>query len=176
MKYSVTTVWSEEDGYFVSTSMEFPYLSGFGDTPDRATAQLWEIIQDAIEILAEDGEEIPTPQVAKNYSGQIRLRMPVSLHEKLTKMAEREGVSLNSYILTLLQGGSSKEELALKVIESLHGVISDTSDMAKTVIRLSEVESQRIKYSGEKEPQKGHIEPVITSEGKYIVLTATHGC
>lgn len=48
-------------------------------------------------------------------SGQIRVRMPVGLHEALIREAARQGVSMNTLIVTLLAGGlgytqSPKEE------------------------------------------------------------------
>ncbi|MFW5488407.1 MAG: toxin-antitoxin system HicB family antitoxin [Desulfovibrio sp.] len=38
----------------------------------------------------------------KSFSGQLRLRMPSSLHRELSEKAEQEGVSLNSYLVYLL--------------------------------------------------------------------------
>lgn len=38
-------------------------------------------------------------------SGQLRVRLPVDLHEALTAEAERQGVSLNTLIVALLAGG-----------------------------------------------------------------------
>lgn len=38
----------------------------------------------------------------KKYSGQLRLRMPPSLHKELAEQAEQEGVSLNTLLLCLV--------------------------------------------------------------------------
>jgi hypothetical protein len=38
------------------------------------------------------------------YSGNLRLRLPVSLHGRLAREAEREGVSLNQWIVSRLAG------------------------------------------------------------------------
>jgi predicted HicB family RNase H-like nuclease len=40
-------------------------------------------------------------------SGKVLLRMPVDLHGHLVVQAEKQGVSLNTLILTLLAGGSN---------------------------------------------------------------------
>lgn len=40
--------------------------------------------------------------MTKTHSGQLRLRMPSSLHRELAEQAEKEGVSLNSYLVYLL--------------------------------------------------------------------------
>jgi antitoxin HicB len=48
------------------------------------------------------GEPIPEPQ--RRYSGNLRLRLPISLHGRLAREAEREGVSLNQWIVGKLAG------------------------------------------------------------------------
>jgi len=49
-----------------------------------------------------NGERIPGAQ--RRYSGNLRLRSPVSLHGRLAREAEREGVSLNQWIVGKLAG------------------------------------------------------------------------
>lgn len=39
-------------------------------------------------------------------SGKLQLRMPVDLHGHLSRLAEQQGVSLNTLIISLLAGGS----------------------------------------------------------------------
>jgi len=165
-------VWSEEDESFVATSLEFPYLSGFGQTPEEATAQLWKVIQTAIEVLKEDGDEIPQPQTAKNYSGQTRVRMPISLHERLAKTAEKEGVSLNTHIVTLLQGEQTKEELAQKFIDGLMVVAGETSNIAKSVVELNQVQNQYFKYAGE--PNQTGLTTDSVGSGTMVNIVAVH--
>lgn len=40
-----------------------------------------------------------------DYSGRILVRMPTGLHEQLAAEAKRQGVSLNTLLVTLLAGG-----------------------------------------------------------------------
>src|SRR5262249_32684138 len=53
-------------------------------------------------LLAEDGDPPPPSDVAADYSGQLRLRLPRSLHERLAREADIEGVSLNQWMVSLL--------------------------------------------------------------------------
>ena len=100
--YSVLIQWSEEDNASIATVPKLPGLSAFGSTPEEAAKEL-AIAQEAyIEVLQEDREEIPEPDVLKPFSGQTRLRLPKSLHALLSYEAQREGVSLNTYIVQLL--------------------------------------------------------------------------
>ena len=57
-----------------------------------------------MESMYEDGNEIPLPgnENKKQYSGKFNVRIPKSLHQKLDKMAEQEGVSLNHYLVSTL--------------------------------------------------------------------------
>lgn len=40
-------------------------------------------------------------------SGKLQLRMPVDLHGHLAAQAQKQGVSLNTLIISLLAGGSN---------------------------------------------------------------------
>lgn len=101
-KYSIHLAWSDEDECYVATIPELPGLSALGDTPEEAVIEAKIAAEGFIAVLKEDGEKVPDPQKTKRYSGQTRLRLPLSLHERLAKEAEREGVSLNSYMVYLL--------------------------------------------------------------------------
>ena len=50
-----------------------------------------------LEAAIEEGLDIKEPQ--EEYSGQLRLRMPKSLHRQLSRKAAEEGVSLNQYVV-----------------------------------------------------------------------------
>ena len=64
-----------------------------------------------------DGVPIPKPKSFHQYSGQFRMRLPKSLHAKLSETAEIEGVSLNTLAISYLServgyhsGGSKTDE------------------------------------------------------------------
>jgi predicted RNase H-like HicB family nuclease len=94
--------WSEEDGGYIATVPELPGLSAFGASEDEACKQLIIAKKAFLEVIAEDGEEIPDADTLRPFSGQTRLRLPKSLHASLSLEAKREGVSLNTYIVKLL--------------------------------------------------------------------------
>ena len=85
----------EEGGYTIS----FPDLPGCV-TCVESLDEIKKMADDAkrewFKAAIEDGYEIKSPQ---EYSGQLRLRMPKSLHQKLSNRASEEGVSLNQYIV-----------------------------------------------------------------------------
>ena len=104
-RYSVAVVWSEEDGEYIASSPEWPALSWLAPSEPEAISGLRKVIRDAIGVLEEEGSPIPPPQPQSTYSGQLRLRMPRSLHQAMAARADQEGVSLNTLAVTYLSRG-----------------------------------------------------------------------
>ncbi len=110
-KYSVFIQWSEEDNAFVATVPELPGLSALGATPDKATKELSTARMLFLNAFKEKKQSLPEPQLLQDYSGQLRLRLPKFLHANLTNGARREGISLNTYIVSLLSEKNALQEL-----------------------------------------------------------------
>jgi len=72
-----------------------------GDTPEEAIKEIEGVKRDWIKSNLERGLKIPEP-ISRKYSGQIRLRIPPSLHQLLFYRASVEEVSLNQYMATVL--------------------------------------------------------------------------
>jgi predicted RNase H-like HicB family nuclease len=101
-KYSMQLFWSDEDGEYVAVVPEFPLLSALANTPSEAASELTMVIDTVLEMLAERGEQAPEPQVLSSFSGQLRVRLPRTLHQRLAGRAKMEDVSLNTLIVSLL--------------------------------------------------------------------------
>ena len=101
-QYSITLQWSDEDEAYIALVPEFPYASAFGDTPEQAVMEMKIAVGMFLEALAEEGRTPPEPRKIQPYSGELRVRFPRELHGRLALLAEREGMSLNSYIVYLL--------------------------------------------------------------------------
>jgi antitoxin HicB len=100
--FSIRIIWSDDDGGYIATSPEFEDLSAFGATPQEAAAQLESVVRVAIETFRDSGWPLPEPKRVHEHSGQLRLRLPKSLHGRLVEEADRDGVSLNTLIVTYL--------------------------------------------------------------------------
>src|SRR6185369_11440534 len=101
-KYGFNLRWSAEDEGFIATCPDFPGLSAFGETPEQALEEAKVALELFIESMEKSGDAIPEPSATTEYSGQIRLRMPKTLHSSLARNAAKEGVSLNTWVITLL--------------------------------------------------------------------------
>jgi antitoxin HicB len=121
LPYTLEVVKDESDNYsgWFARVVELP---GCMTQADSFT-ELAEMVKDAmtawIETALEDGQTIPLPRSVEDYSGRFVIRIPKSLHRELVETAEREGVSLNTFVNVALgkavgQGRSSEfDELAL---------------------------------------------------------------
>jgi predicted RNase H-like HicB family nuclease len=111
-KYSFNIAWSDEDGEFIATCSSFPGLSAFGETEEDALHEAKIALELFIESYRERGLQLPKPPRTPTFSGQLRLRLSRSLHERAAKMASKDGVSLNQYINNALNREVSSEESA----------------------------------------------------------------
>jgi antitoxin HicB len=81
---------------------ELPGCSSQGGTPDEAVNGIRQAMAAWITGALDEGREVPEPKTADEHSGRLLLRMPKTLHADLTRLAEREGVSLNQLITDAL--------------------------------------------------------------------------
>ncbi len=61
-----------------------------------------------IETTYEQGLEVPLPTYPEEYSGKFNVRLPKSLHRSLAAGADRQGVSLNQYVVDVLARGDAQ--------------------------------------------------------------------
>lgn len=123
--YSARLDWSDEDAAYIATSPEFPGLSGIDEDPNAALAELRDAIEMAIEVLEEDGELLPARRTLPEYSGQFRLRVPRSLHATLARQAEAEGISLNSYVTSLLAFAAGESQSQTEAAVALQRALTE---------------------------------------------------
>jgi antitoxin HicB len=114
-KYSINLIWSAEDESYIATIPEFPGLSAFGETPEEAAAEAKTAADGFMEVFKEDGRPLPEPALLTPFSGQLRIRIPKSLHASLTAEAEKECISLNTYIVHQLSEKNAFEKVRNEV-------------------------------------------------------------
>ncbi|UCC40618.1 MAG: type II toxin-antitoxin system HicB family antitoxin [Candidatus Aminicenantes bacterium] len=153
-KYAISIKWSDEDNGFIATIPGLHGLSAFGTTREKALSELNIAAEAYFESLKRAGRRFPAEEKVIPFSGQIRLRMPKTLHAALSSGAENEGVSLNTYIVTLLSGGRVERGLLkrIRAIEKMlevtnSNVVSNAHDKSQT---LHKIEEGIGKYQGKK--------------------------
>jgi predicted HicB family RNase H-like nuclease len=123
--YSVRLDWSEVDDAYVAISPEFPGLVGVDGDANLALDELREAIEMAIEVLEEDGEPLPERKPLNEHSGQFRLRVPKALHALLSRQADEESVSLNTYVATILAHAAGVHAAESRVSSELRQMIHE---------------------------------------------------
>jgi predicted RNase H-like HicB family nuclease len=114
-KYPISIKWSDEDGGYIATIPGIRGLSAFGECPDEALTELKIAAPAYFQSLKKAGKPMPVFDKVVPYSGQLRLRLPKSLHAELSQAAENEGVSLNTYLISLLVKEHTKRDMSQKV-------------------------------------------------------------
>ena len=109
-KYPINIAWSDEDSEYIATCSSFPGLSAFGETEEEALREAKIALELFIESYKERGISLPRSTKTQKYSGQLRLRLSKSLHERAAVMAAQDGVSLNQYINNALDRELSVEK------------------------------------------------------------------
>ena len=92
----------EQDGTFRAEILEFPGCIATGDTEIEALASLKDVALSWLEVTLAKGQVIPEPIEKMEFSGKLVLRLPKSLHKKASRAAERDGISLNQFIVSSL--------------------------------------------------------------------------
>jgi antitoxin HicB len=87
---------------WIATVEELPGCEAHGPTPERAAAAAADAVERWVAAAEAEGREVPPPGAAAAHSGKLLVRMPRSLHAELTRASEREGTSLNAYIVAAL--------------------------------------------------------------------------
>jgi predicted RNase H-like HicB family nuclease len=111
-RYRIVVEWSDEDVAFVARVPALPGCAAHGKTAEQATREATIAARGMLESLHAHGEPVPPEDIAADFSGQLRLRLPRSLHERLARMASADGVSLNQELVALLAAGAGTRKAA----------------------------------------------------------------
>jgi predicted RNase H-like HicB family nuclease len=90
----------DEEGGYRAEVIEFPGCFAEGETAAEAAANLEDAALSWLEATIERGQTVPAPMEETDYSGKLVVRLPKSLHRHAAFAANREGVSLNQFIVS----------------------------------------------------------------------------
>jgi antitoxin HicB len=123
-----------EDGEYYVT---FPDLDGLftgAPTLEELPAMMREGLEGWMEASYKQRDVLPIPEptilrlddIDDDYSGKFNLRLPRSLHHALANGAERDGVSLNQYVVSLLSRRASEDEM-IRRLDALEQKLASAS-------------------------------------------------
>jgi antitoxin HicB len=95
----------------------FPQLArsivGYGETQQEAVDDLLSAVPAFLQVMEESKQHLPAPEGPREwdeFSGKFNVRVPKMLHAKLVRLADEQGVSLNSLVQTILMSGATALE------------------------------------------------------------------
>lgn len=103
-RYSTRIAYSAEDEGYIATVPELPGCSAFGVTQAEALNEIGPAIEAWISAAEAAGNPVPPPAAIDDElpSGKFMVRVAKTIHAQLSSAAQREGVSLNQYVGTIL--------------------------------------------------------------------------
>lgn len=112
-RYRILVEWSDEDQAFIARVPALPGCLAHGATAEKAAHEAEVAAGLILDVMKEDRRTPPPIDAVADYSGQLRLRLPKSLHEAVSQLATAEGVSLNTLMLSLIAEGCGRREAHL---------------------------------------------------------------
>jgi antitoxin HicB len=123
-------IYPDEGGHgFTASVPDLPGCVTSADSIEEVVSSIQEAKEVWIQVALEEGDEIPEPSplTLETFSGKFLIRAPKSLHRRLVKRAQLEGVSLNQLVVTLL-AESMGESGARQAFDVRLGLINDALD------------------------------------------------
>ncbi len=106
--YRIVAEWSAPDDAFVARVPALPGCSADGPTMAKAISEAQVAAEGILAAMEAHGRPAPPIDTsASGASGNIRLRLPRSLHANLSTQAELEGVSLNQLMVSMLSAAAA---------------------------------------------------------------------
>ncbi|MBI3971660.1 MAG: type II toxin-antitoxin system HicB family antitoxin [Chloroflexi bacterium] len=101
--YRIVVQANPDEGGYVASVRELPNCIAAGETIEETVELLREAMEAWFLVALEHGRPLPEPMADEaGYSDQLRVRLPERLHRELAEQAAREGMSLNTLIVSYL--------------------------------------------------------------------------
>jgi antitoxin HicB len=98
-QFTVRPLSAQEGGGYLVEYPDIPGCMSDGETIAEAIANGREALRDCLEVFRESGRKPVKPGIE---AAQWRQRLPRTLYAKLTRQAQREGVSINSLVTAII--------------------------------------------------------------------------
>lgn len=109
----------DEGGGYSAEILEFPGCFAEGETADEAMQALEHAAESWIQAALDQGQDIPQPFLNQGYGGKVALRLPRSLHRRAAQFAERDGTSLNQFLVSAIAVRVGAEEFYSRLVAQL---------------------------------------------------------
>ncbi len=108
-QFTVRPLSADEGGGYLVEYPDIPGCMSDGETIKEAIANGREALRDCLEVFRESGRKLGRPGIE---AAQWRQRLPRTLYAKLTRQAQREGVSINSFVTAIIAEAAGSRQSA----------------------------------------------------------------
>jgi predicted RNase H-like HicB family nuclease len=109
----------EADGGYYAEILEFPGCRAYGETPAEAYERLESAAESWIIACLDTEKPVPEPFEDGQFNGKVALRLPRSVHRQAVRAAERDGTSLNQFLLSAVAERIGASELYSTIAKKL---------------------------------------------------------
>jgi antitoxin HicB len=109
-QFTVRPLSAQEGGGYLVEYPDIPGCMSDGETIAEAIANGREALRDCLEVFRESGRKPVKPGI---QAAQWRQRLPRTLYAKLTRQAQREGVSINSLVTAIIAEAVGSRQAAV---------------------------------------------------------------
>ncbi len=109
-RFTVRPMTVEEGTGYLIEFPDVPLCISDGATVEEAITNGRDALKCCLLTMKEFGDPIPKPGSSGVASGQFRLRLPKTVHARLTNRARQEGVSLNTLVTAMIAEGLGKRK------------------------------------------------------------------
>ena len=143
-KYTINIYWNDTNECYKAYVPEFDDVTATGATYQEAFDAIRSALDKKIDELKNEGLTLPQAVTLSGYSGQLRLRMPKSLHQELTQEAEKEGISLNAYMVYLLSTKHMVHKGKTEIDHHLKGFVIHPTGTAPAALKITQASIRSI--------------------------------
>lgn len=133
LKLPYSRILIPDEGSYAAEILEFPGCFSQGETPDEAITNLEKAARSWIQVALAQGLEIPEPYLNQGYAGKIALRLPRSMHRQATRLAERDGVSLNHFLVSAIAARIGAENFYTRLSEKIERRLANMEQKISTL-------------------------------------------
>jgi predicted RNase H-like HicB family nuclease len=131
LPYTLVIIPEEAGGFFAKIEELIGCMTQ-GETKEETLKNIEEAKYLWLKTALERKMEIPIPECMREYSGRFVVRIPASLHRRIATLAEKEGVSLNQMVLSLL----TENTAAAEITTAIRAVVWETKKQRDNMYRI----------------------------------------
>jgi len=133
LKLPYSRILIPDEGSYAAEILEFPGCFSQGETPNEAITNLEKAARSWIQVALTQGLEIPEPYLNQGYAGKIALRLPRSMHRQATRLAERDGVSLNQFLVSAIAARIGAEDFYTRLADRIERRLANVEQKISTL-------------------------------------------